>query len=125
MSHGGCKRTTAPSWMVSLWRAPYWGGLQLPPPDATLAHMNPQPLQDLAQKLAAAVPPGVGALRADLEKNFRALLEAGLARMDLVTRAEFDAQCAVLARTRAQLAALEEQLAVLEARAAAPPAGGP
>jgi BMFP domain-containing protein YqiC len=84
--------------------------------------MNPQPIQDLAQKLAGAVPPGFGALRADLEKNFRVLLEAGLARMNLVTREEFDAQCAVLERTRAQLAALESQLAALESRAA-PPSG--
>jgi hypothetical protein len=85
--------------------------------------MNPQPLQDLAQKLAGAVPPGFGAVRADLEKNFRALLETGLARMNLVTREEFDAQCAVLERTRAQLAVLEAQLAALESRAASPPGG--
>lgn len=86
--------------------------------------MNPQAIHNLAQKLADAAPPGIGALRADLEKNFRALLEAGLTRVNLVTRAEFDAQCAVLERTRAQLAALEAQLAALEARATVPPPGG-
>jgi hypothetical protein len=55
-------------------------------------------------------------LQADLEKNFHALLQAGFARMDLVTRQEFDVQQGVLARTRARLEALEKQVAELEAR---------
>lgn len=41
-------------------------------------------------------------------------LQAALARLDLVTREEFDAQAAVLQRTRQKLEQLEQQLAALE-----------
>lgn len=55
----------------------------------------------------------------DLEKNFRGLLASALARLELVTREEYDVQVQVLARTREKLAALEARVAELEARAAA------
>jgi BMFP domain-containing protein YqiC len=58
---------------------------------------------------------------ADLEKNLRVLLQSALARLDLVTREEYDVQREVLARTRAKLEALETRLAELENRAK----GGP
>ena len=50
----------------------------------------------------------------DLERNLKALLAAGLARMDLVTREEFDAQMRVLERTRAKLAELEARLGAID-----------
>lgn len=50
----------------------------------------------------------------DVEKNIRALMSSFFARMDLVTREEFDIQQAVLARTREKLAQLEQRLAELE-----------
>ncbi|HET9042622.1 MAG TPA: accessory factor UbiK family protein [Burkholderiales bacterium] len=56
----------------------------------------------------------------DVEKNLRALLSAGLARLDVVTREEFDVQAKLLARTLEKLAALESRLAELERRAAPP-----
>jgi BMFP domain-containing protein YqiC len=56
----------------------------------------------------------------DVEKNIRALLSAGLARLDVVTREEFDVQAKLLARTLEKLAALESRLAELERREAAP-----
>lgn len=80
--------------------------------------MDARSLDDLARRLAATVPEGIGALRRDLEENFRAVLQAGLARLDLVTRQEFDVQAAVLRRTREKLEALEARLAALE-----PPSG--
>lgn len=80
-------------------------------------------LDDLARKLSDLVPPGLKDARADLEQNFRATLQAGLSRLDLVTREEFEVQRAVLQRTREKLDALERQLAVLEARAAQRPDG--
>ncbi len=51
---------------------------------------------------------------ADIERNLRATLSAVFARLDLVTREEFDVQSAVLARTREKLGALEARLAELE-----------
>ena len=52
----------------------------------------------------------------DVEKNARALFSSALARLDLVTREEFDVQAKVLARTREKLAGLEARLAELEQR---------
>lgn len=73
-------------------------------------------LDELAKKLTEVLPGGLAALKTDLESNFRAVLQAGLARMDLVTRQDFDVQAGVLARTRAKLEALEARLAELESR---------
>ncbi len=50
----------------------------------------------------------------DIEKNLKAVLAGGLAKLDLVTREEFDVQAQVLAHTREQLQALEQRLARLE-----------
>jgi BMFP domain-containing protein YqiC len=52
----------------------------------------------------------------DLEKNMRAMLNQGFAKLDLLTREEFDVQADVLARTRAKLEALEARVAELEAK---------
>jgi BMFP domain-containing protein YqiC len=49
----------------------------------------------------------------DIEKNMKAMLTAMFARLDLVTREEFDVQVEVLQRTREKLEALEAQLAEL------------
>lgn len=54
----------------------------------------------------------------DVEKNARALLTSGFARLDLVTREEFDVQAEVLSRAREKLVALETRVAALEAEAA-------
>jgi ubiquinone biosynthesis accessory factor UbiK len=61
---------------------------------------------------------------ADLEKNMRALLASWFARLDLVTREEFDVQRQVLLRTREKLERLEAELVELERRLP-PHDGGP
>ena len=60
----------------------------------------------------------------DIEKNIKAMMGATFARMDLVTREEFDVQQEVLARTREQLTLLEARLQALEV-AATPAADAP
>ena len=50
----------------------------------------------------------------DFEKNSRAMLSGLFAKMDLVTREEFDVQAQVLLRTREKLAELEAKLAAIE-----------
>ena len=60
---------------------------------------------------------------ADLEKNLRAMLTGLFARLDLVTREEFDIQREVLLRTREKLTRLEAQIAELERKL--DPAAGP
>ena len=77
--------------------------------------MNPKPsflneLQDRIQQVLQQSP------AKDLEKNMKAMLNQGFAKLDLLTREEFEVQAEVLARTRAKLEALEARVAELEAR---------
>ncbi len=76
--------------------------------------MDKQFIDDLANRLANVVPPGVKSLQDDLERNFRGLLQSGFAKLDLVTREEFDVQTRVLERTRQKLTALEQKLQSLQ-----------
>lgn len=76
--------------------------------------LDPKHIDDLTQRLAVSLPKGLQTMQSDLRKGLRASLEAGLARLDLVSREEFDVQSAVLARTRERLKALEARISVLE-----------
>lgn len=53
---------------------------------------------------------------ADSEKNLKSLLQSTFAKLDLVTREEFDVQTQVLQNARAQLTALEQKITELETR---------
>ncbi|MGH8271183.1 MAG: accessory factor UbiK family protein [Gammaproteobacteria bacterium] len=75
---------------------------------------NPGLLDDLAKRLAATLPGSLREVGEDLERNFRAVLESALSRLDLVSREEFDAQAALLRRTRERLDALAEEIGRLE-----------
>lgn len=77
---------------------------------------DPKALDDIASRLANAVPPGLNNLKDDMEKNFRAILQTALGKLDLVTREEFEVQKGVLAKTRAKLETLEQQVAEIEKR---------
>lgn len=83
--------------------------------------MTPFRVDDIARRLFESVPPAVRSVQQDLEANFRAVLRSSLARLDLVTRDEFDAQTKVLERTRARLDALEERLRQHESQAGGAP----
>ncbi|MEZ5474014.1 MAG: accessory factor UbiK family protein [Steroidobacteraceae bacterium] len=82
------------------------------------------PVEDLLSGLLKGLPQGVAHLRQDIEQNFRAVLRANLAKLDLTGRDEFEAQRKVLERTRARLEELEARVRELETRLAAgtPPA---
>ena len=56
--------------------------------------------------------------RNEFEIQFKALLQSGFSKLDLVSREEFDSQMIVLARTRARLEALEAKMAEMEAQLA-------
>jgi hypothetical protein len=73
--------------------------------------LNEKIFEDISAKLSAAASSGPAK---DIEKNIRALLAQGFAKLDLVTRDEFDVQTQVLARTREKLVALEARVAELE-----------
>ncbi|AXA84884.1 hypothetical protein DCD74_09500 [Lysobacter oculi] len=74
-------------------------------------------LDDLARRLGGLLPPSLREGREELQENFKSVLQAGLARLDLVTREEFEVQRAVLLKTREKLEALERSVAELEAAA--------
>jgi BMFP domain-containing protein YqiC len=80
--------------------------------------MKGERLDELARRLADSVPPSVRALGQDLEANFKAVLQSGLAKLDLVNRREFDVQAALLQRTLEKMTTMETRLKELEARAA-------
>src|SRR5690606_14180669 len=82
-------------------------------------------IDDLARRLSELVPPGLRDSSEELQASFRAALQAGLSRLDLVTREEFDVQRAVLLRTREKLHGLEQAVEQLEARLAAGNGGNP
>lgn len=77
-------------------------------------------IDDLARRLTDMIPPGLKDAGSEIEQNMKSTLQAGLAKLDLVTREEFDVQRAVLLRTREKMDALERTVQVLEARLATP-----
>lgn len=79
--------------------------------------LNSRPLDELAARIGQVFE---NSPAKDIEKNIKTLLTNGLARLDVVPRAEFDVQAQVLLRTREKLEALERRLAELEARMGAP-----
>ena len=85
-----------------------------------MSFLDSTSLDELAKRLADAVPPSVRAFGRDLEGNFKAVLQAPLSNLDLVSRQEFDVQAALLVRTQASLAALEARLKDLEAKLTPP-----
>ena len=71
-------------------------------------------LEEMVQSLSKLVPPGLEGVRAEMEANFKAVLQSTFARLELVTQQEFNVQAGVLAKTREMLTSLELRLAELE-----------
>lgn len=72
---------------------------------------DPKTIEDFGAKMSALF---ANSPAADIEKNAKAVLSGFLAKLDLVTREEFDVQAQVLARTREKLKELEGRIEVLE-----------
>lgn len=81
-----------------------------------MSFINTSALDELARRLAESVPESMRALGRDLESNFKAVLQAQLAKLDLVTRQEFDVQAALLQRSQEKLTALETRLKEIEGK---------
>lgn len=73
-------------------------------------------LDEMAERLSSTLPPGLKQFHAEMEQNFRAIMQGAFSKMELVSREEFDVQSAVLARTRQKLEQLEKQIETLEAQ---------
>ena len=74
---------------------------------------NSQHLEDLAKKLYSSLPSSLQQVEGEIQQSFKDILQMTFARMDLVTREEFDVQKKVLARTREKVDDLEKQVRVL------------
>lgn len=76
--------------------------------------INAQIIDEIANKLADAMPQGVTELQDDVEKNVRAVLQNTFTKFNLVSREEFEVQTRVLAQTRSRLEELEKRIDELE-----------
>ena len=73
--------------------------------------IDPKNIEQVLNDLRQIIP---GGFAQGVEKNLRAALVAGLAKLNLVTREELEIQTAVLTRTREKIEALEKLVAELE-----------
>lgn len=73
-------------------------------------------LNQFLHQLNDVVSPGTDGLGSEFQQKIKAAAQATFDKLDLVTRDEFDAQRAVLARSREKIEQLEKQLAELESR---------
>ena len=71
-------------------------------------------IDDLARQISAGIPSGLKGMQQDIEKNIHVLLQGAFAKLDLVTREEFDTQTRVLLRTREKLEQLEKIVSSME-----------
>jgi len=78
-----------------------------------MLNFNSKTLDELAARIGKAVEASPAK---DIEKNVKSMLQSGLGRLDVVPRADFDTQAAVLAKTREKLERLEARVAELETR---------
>ena len=76
--------------------------------------LKQEKIDDFFREFSRLLPDDIRTMRADMEKNLKAALTATFARMDLVTREEFDVQSALLNKTRELLQDLETRVRELE-----------
>lgn len=77
--------------------------------------LNPKKIEQIMQQIQDVLPEGVKNLGQDVEAKIKQVLQAQLAKLDLVTREEFEVQTQVLVRTREKLVQLEKQVEQLVA----------
>jgi BMFP domain-containing protein YqiC len=111
-----CERSYAPTWREADCAVHYPGAKRASILEVTMSFMNSSSLDELARRLAESVPESVRAFGRDLEGNFKAVLQAQLSKLDLVSRQEFDVQASILERTQTKLTAMEARLKELEAK---------
>lgn len=77
--------------------------------------MNEKIIEGLSQQFSALVSNLPKGSQLPGQDQLRSLMQSALSKLDLVTRDEFEAQSAVLTRTREKVEALEVRMAALEA----------
>lgn len=77
--------------------------------------MNEKIIEGLSQKFSALANNLPKGSELPGQEQLKLILQSALSKLDLVTREEFDAQGAVLIRTREKVDALESRMAEIEA----------
>ena len=72
---------------------------------------KPPPLGEVLQQINDIV--GDRGLKGEVDKNLRAVVQSALAKLDVVSREEFDTQADILKRTRGQVLSLEAEIEAL------------
>lgn len=80
--------------------------------------LKQEKVEEFFQEFSRLLPDDIRLYRKDMEKNLKAALNATFARMDLVTREEFDVQSILLSKTRELLQDLELKVGKLEGKLA-------
>ena len=78
--------------------------------------LNPKKIEQIMHQFQDPLPQGIKDLGQDAEAKIKQTLQAQLAKLDLVTREEFDVQTQVLIRTREKLVELEKRVDELLAK---------
>ncbi|MGR3806658.1 hypothetical protein SAMN05660772_01241 [Pasteurella testudinis DSM 23072] len=80
--------------------------------------LNPKKLEQFAQQIHDALPQGVKNFGEDMEAKIKQVIQAQLAKLEVVTQEDFEVQTQVLIRTREKLTALEQRFDELESKLA-------
>jgi BMFP domain-containing protein YqiC len=70
--------------------------------------LKPPPIGDVVQQFSSLL--GDSGLKGEVDRTLRTMVQSALSRLDMVSRDEFDSQAEILARTRARVEELEQQL---------------
>ena len=71
-------------------------------------------IEQVAEQITGLIPPKLKDVADNLEDKIKTVLQSKLSQLDVVSREEFDVQTQVLARTRAKLDALEQEVAQIK-----------
>jgi ubiquinone biosynthesis accessory factor UbiK len=78
--------------------------------------LDPKFFDNLAKQFSQLVPPQLQSMREELEANFKTTLQGIFAKLNLVTREEFDIQTKLLEKARERITLLEEKVTQLEVK---------
>ena len=76
--------------------------------------IDTQWINEVAAKVSEKLPPALKVGKDDIEHNLKAALQATFAKLDLVTREEFDRQIALLQKSQQALKDLQQRMDSLE-----------
>ncbi|MEZ9523162.1 ubiquinone biosynthesis accessory factor UbiK [Enterovibrio norvegicus] len=75
---------------------------------------DPKKLEQVVKQIQESMPKPVKDLGNDVEQKVREVIQSQLAKLDVVSREEFDVQTQVLLRTRQKLSEMEQKLTEFE-----------